>query len=90
MVSKVDKGNSVVILYQDDYNQSIEEFISNNNFTVTETDITKNLQRLVRKTVNDCQELIHKNDRWKYICELKPHGPILERPSKVTQREHTH
>jgi hypothetical protein len=77
MVSKADKGNSIVILYQNDYNQMIEEFISNNNFTITETYITKNLQRLVRKTVNDCQELKHKNDRWKYV-NLNPMAPSLK------------
>jgi hypothetical protein len=33
--TKADKGNTLVILYQDDYNNKIEEFITNNNFKVT-------------------------------------------------------
>ena len=33
-VTKADKGNSIVILYQDDYNTKVEDFISNNNFTI--------------------------------------------------------
>lgn len=45
MISKADKGNSIVILYQDKYNQKMEEFISNNNFTVASSDITKKLQK---------------------------------------------
>ena len=67
MVSKADKGNSIVILYQDEYNQKVEEFISNNNFTIANTDITKNLQREIRNTVNDCQRVIHRSEKWKYV-----------------------
>ena len=45
MISKADKGNSIVILYQDKYNQKMEEFISSNNFTVASSDITNKLQK---------------------------------------------
>jgi len=58
MTSKADKGNSIVILYQDEYNQKVEEFISNNTFTTAKTDITENLQREIRNTINDCQRVI--------------------------------
>jgi hypothetical protein len=53
MVSKADKGNSVVISYQEEYNQKVDEFISKNNVTVMKTDITKKLQRKIRSTVID-------------------------------------
>jgi len=56
MVSKADKGNSIVILYQDEYNPKVKEFMSNNNFTTTNTDITKNLQREIRNTVTTVKE----------------------------------
>jgi hypothetical protein len=45
----------------------VEEFISNNNFTIIEADITKILQKTIRSTVNDCQRIIHKDERWKYV-----------------------
>jgi hypothetical protein len=67
MVSKPDKGNTIVILCQDEYIQKVEEFISNNNFTTAITDITKNLRREIRNTVNDCQRVIHKSERGKYV-----------------------
>jgi len=63
MTSKADKGNSIVILYQDEYNQKVEEFISNNNFTAANTDITENLQREIRNTINDCQRVIQKSEK---------------------------
>jgi len=58
MTSKADKGNSIVILYQDECNQKVEEFILNNNFTAANTDITENLQREIRNTINDSQRVI--------------------------------
>jgi maleate cis-trans isomerase len=56
MVSKADKDNSVLILYQEEHNQKVEEFISNNNFTVVKTNITKKLQRTIRSTVITAKE----------------------------------
>jgi len=68
MISQADKGTSIVILYQDTCKQKVEEFISNNNFTVANSDNTKKkLQNITRSTVNKCQKLIHKNNRWKYM-----------------------
>jgi hypothetical protein len=57
MISKADNRNSIVIMYHDDYDRKIHEFISNNNLPTSDTDITKKL-RDVRNTMNDCQQLI--------------------------------
>ena len=88
-VTKADKGNSIVILYQDDYNKKVEDFISNNNFTITNNDITKHLQREIRSTINECQS-VNTQKRKMEIRKLKPHSPDPKRPGKVTQRRHTH
>jgi len=58
---------TTVILYLDEYNQKVEKFISSNNFITANADITKNLQREIRNTVNECQRMIHKSERWKYV-----------------------
>ena len=76
MFSKGDKDNSIVVLYQDEYNQKVEEFISDNNFTTANTDITKNLQREIRNTINDHQRVIQKSERWKYV-NLNPTAPTM-------------
>jgi len=86
MISKADKGNSIVILYLDKYIQKVEEFISNNNFTVANSDITKKLQKITRSTINKCQKLIHKNDRWKYI-NLNPMAPTLRGLGKLHKED---
>jgi hypothetical protein len=67
MISKADTGNSIIVLYQEDYKEKINKFISNNNFTIANRDVTKELQRDIRNTVNECQQIIHKSDRWKYV-----------------------
>jgi hypothetical protein len=40
MITKADKGNSIVILYIDDYNRKIYNFITNNSFTLATRYIT--------------------------------------------------
>jgi mRNA-degrading endonuclease RelE of RelBE toxin-antitoxin system len=47
MITKAGKGNSVIILYIDDYNNKVDKFISN-NFTLSNLDITNKLQRDIR------------------------------------------
>jgi hypothetical protein len=40
MITKADKGRTLVILYINDYNKKVNNFISNNNFHQTANDIT--------------------------------------------------
>jgi len=40
-ISKADKGNSLIIIYEDKYHEKIMNFISNNNFTTTAGNLTK-------------------------------------------------
>jgi small-conductance mechanosensitive channel len=82
MISKTDKGNSIIVLYQEDYKDKINKFIASNNFTVANSDVTKKLQRDVRNTMNECQQIIHKYDRWKYV-NLNPTSPTIRGLLKV-------
>ena len=67
MVSKADKGNSIIITYQDKYHKKVMNFISNNKFTNAKSDLTKKFQRDLRSNMNECQLIIQKDERWKYI-----------------------
>jgi hypothetical protein len=42
MISKVDKGNSIIITYQDEYHREVMSFISNNNFTIVKMTLLRN------------------------------------------------
>ena len=60
IVTKADKGNSLIILPENDYNNKVQDFITNNNFTLLPHDITKKLQRNVRAAINECEDIIPK------------------------------
>ena len=57
MITKADKGNSIVISYIQDYNRRNDNFISNNRFTLATRDITNNLQRDVKTATEACREV---------------------------------
>ena len=82
MITKADKGNSIIVLYIDDYNNKIDNFISNNNFTRSTLDTTKKLQRDIRSILNGCQDIIPKDDKWRYI-NLNPTIPTIRGLMKI-------
>jgi hypothetical protein len=67
MVTEADKGNSMVIIYKNEYNNKVHDFIDKNNFQQAPHDPTKKLKRSIRALINDCKEIIPKEDKWKYI-----------------------
>jgi len=71
-----------VILYMDDYNRKVDDFISNNSFTLTTRDITNKLQRNVKTAIEACREVIPKEDRWRYK-NLNPTIPTIRGLVKV-------
>jgi hypothetical protein len=64
-MAQADKGNTLVILPTIQYQNKINDFIRQNKFQTTDTDPTANYQKQIRKTINKCQTLIDKNQRWK-------------------------
>jgi len=82
IISKADKGNSTVVLHLDDYNHKVNEFISSNNFTTANADITKTLQKELRNTINECQNVIQKVEKWK-LMNLNPTAPTMKGLIKV-------
>jgi len=51
--------------------------ISQNNLIVTNNNVTKKFQKDVRNTINECQEIAHNNNKWKYI-HLNPTTPVIK------------
>ena len=74
VVTKADKGNTLVILHKEEYNKKIEEFLSTNNFTELTRDITNKQQEKTQKIVNKCSNIIKKDEKWKYI-NMNPSAP---------------
>jgi hypothetical protein len=52
MISKADKGNSIII-YQHEYNEKVMNFISNNSFVTGNKDVTKNFEVFLEITLTN-------------------------------------
>jgi hypothetical protein len=52
IITKTDKGHTLVTLHRDEYNNKIEEFIIKNNFTKLPQDITSKQQQNIRNNLN--------------------------------------
>jgi hypothetical protein len=76
IVTKAVKGNNLVIIHKEDYNSKVEEFITNNNYTKLSYDITNKLQRSIKNRLNNCNNIINKNNKWKY-SNMNPKAPQI-------------
>jgi hypothetical protein len=81
-ITKADKGNSIGILYEAEYNSEVETFLTNNSFQIEFQDPTKLFQTEVRKNINSCNLIIPTDRRWKYI-NLNPSPPNLRGLVKI-------
>jgi len=86
MNTKADKGNSIIVIYIEEYNKKVNTFIANNSFHKTNNDITKRLQQDIRNTINECQNIIPKEERWKVI-NLNPTSPSIKGLIKIHKTE---
>jgi hypothetical protein len=67
MVTRADKGNSLVMLPIKQYDSKINDFILANKFQTTTQDPTKSFQSKVRKVINNSKTLIPPDTKWKFI-----------------------
>ena len=56
-IAKADKGNTVVIEFQNSYYNKIKTFIDNNDFTELDKDPTNKFQKRIRTSINTCQQI---------------------------------
>jgi hypothetical protein len=86
IITKADKGNSTIIVYEIDYNTKIQDFIANNKFTQLTHDVTNKLQRNIRAAINECNDIIPRDKKWKYI-NLNPAAPNIRGLIKIHKLE---
>ena len=82
MITRADKGNSIVILPTQQYETKIQNFIHNNNFHTATTDPTNTFQNQIRQTIKESTSLIPKDSRWKYT-NMNPSAPSIKGLIKV-------
>jgi hypothetical protein len=86
LVTKAKKGNSVMIIYEDEYAQKVKNLISNSETSETNEHITAKFQKEVGTTLNECKQLIDTHNKWKYI-NLNPGTPVLRGLIKVHKED---
>ena len=86
IITKADKGNSIFITYQEDYHNKTLKFISDNNIATINNDPTKAFQKELRILVNECQNLVKKEEKWKYVS-LKPSAPSISGLLKIRKSD---
>ena len=77
MITRADKGNSIVILLTQQYETKIQNFIHNKYFHTATTDPTNIFQNQIKQTIKESTSLIPKECRWKYT-NMKPSAPPLK------------
>jgi len=86
IITKADKGNSTIIMYENDYYSKVQTFITNNNFTQLTQDVIDKLQRNIRTAINECNDIIPKDKKWKYI-NLNTATPNIRGLIKIHKHE---
>jgi len=87
MITRADKGNSLVILPMAHYEDKTEQFIQSNNFLTSKTNPTESFQTQVRKVINNSKALIPSDEKWKHI-NLNPSAPSIKGLIKLHKPEH--
>jgi len=82
MITRADKGNSIVILPTLQYETKTQNFILNNKFRTATADPTNTFQVQVGQTIRDSKTLIPKDTRWKYT-NMNPSAPSIKSLIKI-------
>jgi hypothetical protein len=82
-VFKADKGNSIVIMYLDDYNNKVQDFIDHNNFKLLNRDPTKMFQNRIKDTIKSCQLTLPNDNKRTALTNMNPTAPNIQGLTKV-------
>jgi len=75
-VVKTDKGKTCIIIYTDEYNKIVHNFLTENNFQKLQKDPTDKYQKLITKTLQHSNLIVNKI-QMKYLTQKKPQPPNL-------------
>jgi hypothetical protein len=82
IVSKADKSKTIVILDSKEYAEKVQFFLTTNNFNTLNLDSTNKFQKLINKTIQECNSIINKR-QIKFLTEKKASPPVLKAQLKL-------
>jgi hypothetical protein len=74
-------------MYKHTYEQKVMNFIEDNSATEANNKVAKTFKKEVRKTINECKQLIDNSKKWNMI-NLNP-PPNTQRTDQNSQRKYT-
>jgi hypothetical protein len=86
MITRADKGQTLIIITKEAYESKVHDFLHNNAFVKISKDPTTLFSRETRKTVNACKTLIPEHLKWKYT-HMNPHPPNIRGLLKIHKSE---
>jgi hypothetical protein len=86
MITRANKGNSLVILPIKHYNAKVQNFVQANNFHTATKEPTKNFHSQIRKITNNRKTLISQETKWRYI-NMNPLAPTIKGLIKIHKPE---
>ena len=81
-MAKADKGKTIVIINNTEYNKKTLDFINTNEIMKLTKDPTKTFHKKAMETIKQCQLIINKNQT-KYLIQKKPQAPTLKAQIKL-------
>jgi hypothetical protein len=82
IITKIDKSKTCVIMYNKDYNDKVQDFLTNNNFQHIRKDPTNKYQQQITKTLQNNNLIVQKN-QIKHLTQRKPKPPTLNAQIKI-------
>jgi hypothetical protein len=82
MITKADKGNTLIIISKDEYHLKICDFITQNKFTKIRNNYTNAQQKHINTVINTCKIAIRQQDKWKYTI-MNPKAPHIHGAIKL-------
>jgi hypothetical protein len=74
MITRADKGKTIVIIDTDEYNKKTLDFINNNNFKNLNNNPTDKFQKSIKENLKQCNMIINKK-QIKHLTQNKPQAP---------------
>lgn len=87
IVTKADKGNTIVVINNDDYISKVTKFIQDNNIELMDKDPTSDFTKKINSAINSCQSLFKSESTRRFLKPMKPRAPTLNGLPKIHKRE---
>jgi hypothetical protein len=82
LITKADKGKTIVIINKDTYTQKIKDFLRENQFTQLHKDPIDKFQKQLQQAIPKCSKIIDKQQK-KYLLQIKRKSPMLNAQIKT-------